>query len=366
MTAEQGPRNLKRGRTDPFEGVSVLDTDEESQVAYQLLPPSERTYERVKADVERRFFKMRFPFGFWLLRAPGQYTIYSFNHIAKVLGGVVYFDRTKAGGWVERDFKKRWKRDPYKRAYEHFRFDPTNIWPKDLNTFHGFAGSKLPSVPDGEVESLCAPVYSFIASLIGCPHDTRRLCDWFANLMQYPGRKSCIAPILHGSDVCGHKRFVDWIRLTLVGGEYSLTDTKELMLVKQPEIFEKLLMHVDSNLRMDSMAKAHVIHGTLGAITGERIHSNLNVIYTTTSEVTADPEWTNWRCCIFRCNEAPCSPELETHLQCPRVQRAFYQSLLKHDISSYKMDGSWSDFVSEFGRSRGVYTRQSLCAGEIV
>jgi hypothetical protein len=99
----------------------------------------------------------------------------------------------------------------------------------------------------------------------------------------------------------------------------------------------------------------------MGSLENKRwIHvpSFLNVIYTTKSVATADPEWTNWRCCIIRCSDAPCSPEFEAYLGSARVQRAFYQSLLGHDISSYRVSG-WSDFVSEFSASRGVYDRRA-------
>jgi hypothetical protein len=209
----------------------------------------------------------------------------------------------------------------------------------------------LPGVPDEEVEALCAPVYAFIEAQLanGDADDARRLCDWFANLVQHPGRKSCIAPILHGSVACGHKRFVDWVRLRLIGSEHSLTGAK-----KATDFVDKFLIHIDSDARMDAMIKSHVTHPTLVNRAWRTVPSRLNVIYTTRSVVTADPEWTGWRCSVFRCSDAPCSPDFEAYLDSPRVQRAFYQALLRHDISHYSVTW-WSDYVPEFAPPRGAY-----------
>ena len=315
----------KRAKHD----LSVLDLERRS--AYEMLPEKERTYELVKEDVERRFFKVIVPFQFCLLEEAG-HTLMSYRGASRVVGRIVYFERTKAGGWVVRPFKSRWLADPLIRTVKRVCFDPSRTKEDIYNTFSGLRAERLPSVGEDEVEGLCAPVFAFIE---------KQLCDWFANLLQDPGKKSCLAPILHGADGCGHSLFVDWVRTKLVGAEHTLTGAK------RPSDFDgKLLIHVHGNERMDELIKA--------SITDQIPDGHLNVIYTTSSSVTADPEWTNWRCAIFRCSDAACDPELEeTVLANPRVQRAFYQFMLKRDISAYHMDDFLSGFVSRCFSVRG-------------
>ena len=338
MPEEQGP--AKRAKTESNGRVSVWDTDAESRDKYQSLPESARTYELVKADVEQRFFRLCSPFKFCLEEKAG-ITLYPYNRIKRVIGAFVYFEKTKAGGWARRDFRSRWLRDQFIRTLACILFDPSRTIGNISNSFHGLAGEKLGAVGGDEVEALSAPVYSFIASLLPPASRGGVLCDWLANLVQHPGRMSRIAPILYGLDGCGHKLFIDWVRLKLIGEKYSVTGAK-----KATDFVEKLLIHVDTDQRMEKLVKFHITFDKLEARNRPQVQSHLNVIYTTTSEVTADPEWTNWRCSIFHCNDAPCRPDLEALLADPRVQRAFYQSLLERDITSYKVAGGWSGFVS--------------------
>ena len=178
------------------------------------------------------------------------------------------------------------------------------------------SAADLPSVPDDEVEALCAPVFRFIEAQLanGDPTDAWRLRDWLANLAQYPGRMSCVALRLHGPITCGHRVFVEWVRLRLLGDSLG-----------------HRLAHVDTLERV------------------AQVSPRLNVICTTTGCLTEDP-----RLSLFLCSDAPCSPDFEPYLDSARVQRAFYQALLAHKIEHYHI-GCFSDFVAEFRSPRGAY-----------
>ena len=336
----------------------MLDTDEESRAEYLRLPEWERTYDRVKADVERRLFRVDKPAGYCLLDAasetggPRGYGLYGPIGLAGAMKRITYIDNDSPyhlPSSANRRFIRRWLDDPTKRslgAAEEILGKPAII---------EIAAAKLPAVPDDEVEGLCAPVFRFIDRLLANRNatDGLRLTDWLANLVQYPGRMSQVVPVLHGSKECGHRFFAEWVRLKLIGGEHTLTAAEE-----GSDFLDKVLLHVDTNERLDAMVVEHVARMTLTDRCGRTVQSRLNVICTTTSGVTAAGAQ-----CLFRCSDAVCDPEFEPYLDSARVQRAFYQALLAHKIDHYHV-GCFSDFVAEFRSPRATYTENMrLAAG---
>ncbi len=123
------------------DNLSALDTSMESVERYQRLPECEKTYERrVKADIERRFFKVRCPFRYCLVDGDG-HKLYQHSRIARVIGSIVFFDQARTGGWVKHKFKPRssWLQDPEMREVKCIEFDPSRTKRDIHNTFRSKA-----------------------------------------------------------------------------------------------------------------------------------------------------------------------------------------------------------------------------------
>ena len=285
------------------------------------------SYADVKAEVERVYFLVglrgagALPYDRWckssrfvLLDDGGKHhTLHPRAHARSFLSGVRCLDRG-----TERPFLGLWLADSDIKRVRSIEFDPSGTEEGIFNTFHGLAAELLPAVAEDEVESLCAPVYSFIASLVPAQGDAGALCDWVSHLVQFPGRPSAVAPILCGLHGCGHRLFVEWVRLKLVGSEYSLTGARTPM-----DLLEKLLIHVDADDPSSHSAHLNLACRTLTDRAWRTVPNHLSVIYTTCSDGD------RLQGPALSCSDVPCSPDLEALLADSTVQRAFYQSLLK-------------------------------------
>jgi hypothetical protein len=315
---------------------SVLDFDPDLQDAYERLPPTEQTYGHVKADVERRYFLLArsgCPLRFVWLDERGAYSIFPLTHAEAFLWGVHYFERDDARLWVKRKFHPRWVRDTDRRKVHGINFDPMGLQKGIHNLFRGFDASLLPAVAEAEVEGLCACVHAHVFQVLagGDAWAAAALTDWLAGFFQRPGLMSKVAPVLIGGRA---NLFVSWVRLSLIGARYS-TDVGD-----DPRcLVNRLFVHVDSRRAVEPtlelLIKSPVIMHRVGgdACDMRDVPNYINAFFTTASEHIL--YHATDRACfrVFLCSNALCGDvdyfdRLEERLADPRVQRAYYQSLM--------------------------------------
>jgi hypothetical protein len=321
-------------------GLSVLDFDLDKQEAYDLLPPAEKTYARVKADVERRYFGLQArpgqPFRYIHLDPAGGYNTFHPAHAEAFLWGVHYFEQDRRGEWVRRKFHPRWTADLDLRRVTGVSFDPMGLQKGVHNLFHGLEASLLPAVPEADTERLCARVHEHVLRVLGGgdAEAAGALTDWLAWIVQRPGRASAVAPVLVGGRAAV---FIRWFRLRLVGARYS-SDAAD----GSPRSMSRMLVHVDSSRAVDPALASYVGSPTikhLPFLGGEvqEAPNHFNVVFTgpTADILQAVPDKERFPvfvCCNALCGDVDYFNRLEHHLGDPRVQRAYYQSLMRRPL----------------------------------
>ena len=321
---------------------SVLDFELDLQDAYDRLAPSEKTYAHVKGDVERRYFGLSrsgCPFRFLLLDERGCYSVFPHSHASAFLWGVHYWERDDNRQWTKAPFCPRWMGDPELRKVTGIDFDPTGLQPRIHNLFRGFDASFLPETPPGEVEALSACVHDHVLRVLanGDPEAAASLTDWLAGLLQHPGRMSRVAPVLVGGRA---NLFMRWVRLSLIGARYS-SDVGD-----DPQcLVNRLFVHVDSRWAVEPMMAFLVKSPTIKELVSSdtdscevrEVPNYINAVFTTTSELIVRFIGDRMAFPLFMCSNALCGDvnyfdRLETRLADPRVQRAYFQSLMTRPL----------------------------------
>jgi hypothetical protein len=327
----QGPAKRQKCE-EPAAKPSALDFGLEQQDAYDMLPPNEKGYAAVKADVERRYFGLccdGCPFRFVLLDERGGFQIEPCAHAGAYLWGVHYYELDDFRRWRKHKFHPRWVHDADLRKVRSLGFDPRGL-PKDvLNIFRGFEATFLPAIPPAEVEGLCACVHDHVLRVLagGDPEVAAGLTDWFAGFFQHPGRVSGVSPVLVGGRA---NLFVKWVRLSLIGARYSSSDTSAKKLVR------RVFVHVDSRWAVEPALCKRLAKDYRD---GPNTPNFLNAIFTTTSELIVQQVGDKAGFPVYRCSNALCGDigyfsALEARLADPRVQRAYYQSLMSRASGS--------------------------------
>jgi hypothetical protein len=323
-------------------GPSVLDFDPDAQDAYDLLPQSDKTYARVKADVESRYFGLQArpgqPFRYLYLDEEGAYNTFTPGHAEAFLWGVYYFEQDRQGKWIRHKFHPRWTTDQDIRRVTGVSFDPTGLQKGIHNLFRGLEASLLPAVPDVEAEGLCARVHDHVLRVLGAGDATAAgaLTDWLARIVQTPGVAAPMAPVLVGGRAA---LFVRWFRLRLVGARYS-SDVVD----GSPRSMDRLFVHVDSARSVEPTLAAFVGSPVVKCLqflrAGSEVHEEPNHFSAVFTGPTADilqavPDRSRFPvfvCCNALCGDVDYFTRLEHHLDKPRVQRAYYQSLMRRPL----------------------------------
>ena len=216
------------------------------------------------------------------------------------------------------------------------------------NLFRGLEASLLPAVPEAEAEGLCARVHDHVLRVLGAGDATAAgaLTDWLARIVQTPGVAAPMAPVLVGGRAA---LFVRWFRLRLVGARYS-SDVVD----GSPRSMDRLFVHVDSARSVEPTLAAFVGRPVVKCLqflrAGSEVHEEPNHFSAVFTGPTADilqavPDRSRFPvfvCCNALCGDVDYFTRLEHHLDNPRVQRAYYQSLMRRPRR-----GRWA------GRPRG-------------
>ena len=243
-----------------------------------------------------------------------------------------------------------------KRSYDgkFVMFDPSRTKKDIHNTFRGFDVEALPVVPDDEVEELSASIHKYILTVV-CRGDVKAakgLTDWLAYLFKHPGLRSKIAPLLYGALDCKLEEFVQWVGV-LIGSRYTAHILGKTKSKRKQNFNEKLLIH---DTTVSDSVKGYIRDQEYlwDAHCYLRVDSYHNVIFTTSNRAVAAKACENWKIGVFSCVACEDYEVLKTQMLDPRVQLAFYQSLLKRDLSTYLI-GWANDFVSVLRtEARGV------------
>jgi hypothetical protein len=344
-------RASKRRRRE--RGPSVMDSDDEGLALYQLVPKSEKTYDKVKEDVERKIFRVadRAHCFCYANDTPWGAEVRSQGKVKDATGELSYFEPDGANGWSARPFHKRWIADERLRTVRSVICDPGRTVEGVHNIWRGFRVEGLPEVPEAEVESLSAVIREHILRMYadGRQAVADRVLDWLAALFQRPGRKTQLGLVLHGKCFWdwGKETLFIWLRQELLGEYCTLCG---------PQLFTDpycgmILVTMESKRRVPASIKQLItspeIRCRLKFSKTQMAPNHVNLVVFTNDQTggraesgDSDPRLAVLNCSAEDFGEAYYNA-LAHAMEDPRVQRAFYQSLLKRDLSAYEADDAF-------------------------
>jgi hypothetical protein len=254
-------------------------------------------------------------------------------------------------------FLKTWFKDGLMRTYKKVDcIAPAktghNVPPGVFNSWSGFRAAKLPAIPDDQVAELIKPVLEHFRNVV-CANDeeVKYFIAWFAQQVQDPANKSEVGILLLGDQGVGKDIIPTWYIKFLLGtdvglqvgkvshifGEHSTALQNKVLCVLDEADPATLKPHM-SNLK-DMMTAETLSFNPKGK--KEYTTQNLfNILITTNDVKNPVPlEPTDRRFVAFACNDSKRGDtayfnQLGKHLT-DTTARAFYQYLLKVDLSEY-------------------------------
>ena len=340
---------VKRARTEP----SVLDCWGDEGDQYALLPDSEKTYAKVKADVEERMFKVAGMRGYCYLRdTDNSVEGIGMGEGESRLKRVRYLEAQEDGTMASLPFFARWSKDRDQRSVRAIQCDPSMTLEGIHNTWRGFLVEKLPAVPEAEAVELIAPLCSRILEVYaaGRARVAEVLYDWMAALFQRPWRRTGVGLVLHqiNHDVWDGdlNRVFRWFREDLMSsrctafepylsrypwevilGEMSVLNGMPAK-AKQLAAREEIPYHIKGFLKTKVPNLVNVVIQTYAERVSSRVRKDPHLVVLDCAD--GEHGWADRR-----------FDALEASLYDPRVQKAFHQFLMARDLSAYEADGSF-------------------------
>lgn len=321
-------------------------------------PFAPNSYDYVKYEFERECFKVKQPVCFVIRTSDGKQDYISEDKLkttyrdwsyvgqeeVKVKGQTVKIDGKK-------NFIKRWLCDPNKRMYETMGFDPSRTCGKNVyNTFRPFRAEKLPPVDDDREQELVKPITNHIDVLMRERDVTMFIIKWMASIVQRPWFRTMVAILLHGKQGAGKNTVFDFFNMCVIG-EHLCKQTAD----PHSDLFEKhsnghlykLFIQIDEVKGKDMIGNNDKLKNLITAPKMRYEHKgtmtidvpNLaNLIFTTNNENPIPISFDDRRFVAIQCTDTLVNnheyfTELHAYLKRDDVARAFYQYLMKVDIS---------------------------------
>ena len=243
--------------------------------------------------------------------------------------------------------------DPHKLSYEYFCMKPDYVTPKNiLNLFEGFYSQSIkPIENEKKIDKLIKPIVFHLKEVIFQEHIEWGL-DWLANMVQNPLKKSMVAIFIHGKEGDGKDIIFDFFRSKIIGDKYAFqtSSSEEIMGKFQSGSVNRVFVQWDEVDGSDIIGKnrtgsmkilitgpfvRYEIKGVMAVDTDNILNllltNSLNPIYISPADR---------RYCAFNSKStykgnAEYFGKLIKILDKPEVARAFYEHLMKRDITKY-------------------------------
>ena len=253
-------------------------------------------------------------------------------------------------------FLKTWYKDDTMRTYERVDCIPPSktgcvVPPNVYNTWPGFRAAKLPAVPDQQVHELILPILQHFRSVI-CANEVevQYFLAWFAQQVQDPATKTEVGIILTGPEGAGKDIILTWYTKYLLGVDVALQVSKAShILGEHATALQNKVLCVLDEANFASL-KDHV-NLLKDLITGETLQVNpkgkelfvtqsiVNLVFTTNYDDPVPMAPGDRRWVAFGCNDSKKGDTAYFNLLGKSLNdttaRAFYQFLLKFDLSDY-------------------------------
>jgi hypothetical protein len=320
------------------------------------------SYDAVKEWFQRRNFRVEAWSGFGHIDSQGQVCMRTkeqlkTNYQNKYYWKEVEIPETKnAEGRVEIQharFLVRWLDDDQEKKFEKVDCIPPGceVEPDVFNTWPGFRAEKLPAIPDDQVDELVRPAIEHVRNVICADEkEVQFFLAWKAQQVQHPGEKSEVGIILSGPQGAGKNITTSWYQESILGtGVSKQTGTVRSILGKHSTALQNKVLCLFDEANYESLKP--YTDEIKNMMTGPTLDIDpkfkdpyptrnlLNLLFTTNNDKSVHLEAGDRRWAVFECNDSKKGDtayfdELGKHLN-DRSARAFYQFLLKFDLSDY-------------------------------
>jgi hypothetical protein len=265
-------------------------------------------------------------------------------------------ETTKAEGRVEiqsAPFLLKWiKDDEVKKCEKVDCIPPGCEVPSDVyNTWQGFKAETLPAVPDDQVNKLIEPILEHFRNVICATEEEVQFClAWMAQQVQKPAEKSGVGIILSGPQGAGKNIIHEWHVKSVLGTDVAKqTGELQSILGKHSTALQNKVLCLLDEANYETLKPYNDVIKNL--MTGPTLDLNpknkdayitrnlINLMVTTNNDKSVHLEVGERRWVVFECNDSKKHDTAYFNLLSKNLNdttaRAFYQYLLKFDLSDY-------------------------------
>jgi len=327
----------------------------------KLFPKKEQkkqsNYEELKVEFEKKNFKLRSPVCFAELSKYDGLVMRSKKDLNDVYQNLMFeeiiIDKHGHQHKQMKQFTDEWLKDEKARTYEKVDFKPCQETPEDIyNLFNGFEVCKK-ELKDVDVKT--TKVYEHLFNICGREEASLEyVLNCLANIVQQPYKLTKTSLIFRSVQGCGKDTFFNWFGEKILGKQYYMNDSKtELIFGRFNSMISKKLLVVINEVNQHDTHK--IIDNIKDAITKETNkieikgkeprdeQNNIFYVYLTNSENPLPIEQTDRRFVAMECNKEVARNQdyfnaLYDELDSGKVDKAFYEFLLKRNLKGYDFD----------------------------
>jgi len=310
----------------------------------------EDTYEKVKIDFEKHYFKLKDTANFGYMKSTEELAFFNQSQIISSNNNLKYSKYNKTTEkWDKKDFVPAWIKDENMLTYDRCEYDPSNKIKNIKNLFTGWEIDKIDPIPDEDVDGKISRIKYHIDKVICADNGGNPdfLYHWFANIVQRPNKKTQVILLLRGTAGAGKSIILEWFGESILGSKNASKPTSISCLFQQfsQDSTNKVFSLVDE-INYADIIKDGGADKLKNLITSKRITSELkgqakmlilNHINISTSSNNAvacplpydDRRWVVWEVSDKFVGNVEYFQLLGEELSDPLSQRAFYQYLMR-------------------------------------
>ena len=329
-------------------------------------------YEDVKRSFERNVFKIENPFSYGITSTSiikgvyeSDFSTLKHNELRQFYNDWVYYEPSEedSNEYKSKKFIDKWLSDSSKRVVARVEVDPTNSRIGIYNLWDGYIGNRKRAnlsfadrVFSNRTEAklfAAGPIIRHFTEVFANGNQAHAdyIMDWFANIVQFPHRRTEVAISLYGEQGTGKGLIVDWIRKSVLGPKHTFQTAnpeKDLFARFSNGLVNKTLIQVDEVKSLhsyDDMLKDAITNRTVNLERKGKdiitVEAYANLFFTSNNEHALKVPVDDRRFVLFQCSskyrgDKQYFEDLSRHLETPGVDVWFYRFLKERDISAYK------------------------------
>lgn len=305
-------------------------------------------YKEMKMKFETTHFKIMNPVGYGCLYE-NNLVIKKKSQMIDTYENHIYVTQDEEGNKRNHEFIKEWFKDPEMKTYDKIDFKPCQQTPNNIyNTFKGF------EVINKELHDINITETKLYEHLFNLSGRDKECLEYFlnclTNMVKQPYKLTTTSLILRSDQGCGKDTFFNYFGNKILGSKYYANDSKtELFFGRfNSSIQQKILVVINET---SHKVTKDIIENLKDAVTKEvnnieikgqdprQEQNNIFYVFLTNNKNPLPITEEDRRFCAMECNsEIKQNTEyfkaLYDELDSGKVDKAFYEFLMKRDISN--------------------------------